>query len=201
MNKLIAVGPEDGQEAAQGVDKTVFGFWIYLMTDCVLFASIFATYAILQSNPMASPAASEVFDLPFVLAGTLILLMSSFTCGLAMLAVHKLNKNAALAWFGVTFLFGLAFLGMELYEFTNLINEGYSWATSGFLSAFFTLVATHGLHIAAGLLWILVLMIQIYRRGLSRAMVKRATLLSLFWHFLDIIWIFIFTFVYLIGVS
>lgn len=176
-------------------DKTMFGFWVYIMTDCVLFASIFATYAVLQGRATGH----ELFSLPFVLAETLILLTSSFICGLGMLAAHARNRKLVLIWFGITFALGLSFLGMELSEFHNLVVEGHSWQQSGFLSAYFTLVGTHGLHIAFGLLWIVVLCVRIYSRGLTDQSVKRLTLLSLFWHFLDVIWIFIFTIVYLLG--
>ncbi|MBA3757679.1 cytochrome o ubiquinol oxidase subunit III [Candidatus Saccharibacteria bacterium] len=180
-------------------DKTVFGFWVYLMTDCILFASLFAVFVVLRGNTFGGPSGAELFSLPFVLLETLILLTSSFTAGLAMLAVHRRDNNQVLAWFGITFALGLSFLGLELYEFANLYQEGNGWQRSGFLSAFFTLVGTHGLHITTGLLWMGVMMIKIYRQGISIASAKRLTMLSLFWHFLDIVWIFIFTIVYLAG--
>ncbi len=179
--------------------KTTLGFWIYLMTDCVLFASLFAAYAVLQANTFGGPSGAELFSLPFVLAGTLLLLTSSFTCGLALIAAQHNNKRLILTWLGVTFLLGLGFLGLELWEFQNLVHEGNSWQRSGFLSAFFTLVGTHGLHITAGLIWVGVVCAQIYSRGLVATTAKRLTLFSLFWHFLDIIWIFIFTIVYMMG--
>jgi cytochrome o ubiquinol oxidase subunit 3 len=179
--------------------KTTFGFWVYLMTDCVLFASLFATYAVLHNNTFGGPNAHELFSLPFVLSETLILLISSFTCGLAILSLQRQARGQVLLWLGVTFLLGAAFLGMELHEFQHLVHEGNSWQRSGFLSAFFTLVGTHGLHIASGLLWISVIAAQVWRRGLTAATTRRLTLLSLFWHFLDIVWIFIFTLVYLLG--
>ena len=180
--------------------KTYLGFWIYLMTDCVLFASLFATYAVLQGNTFGGPGSKELFDLPFVLAETLILLTSSFTCGLGVLAARTNNKKQVLAWFGFTFILGLAFLSLELSEFASFIQEGNGFTRSGFLSAFFTLVGTHGLHISVGLVWMFVLMARIFQRGLSEISLKRLVLLSLFWHFLDIIWIFIFSIVYLMGV-
>ncbi len=179
--------------------KTLLGFWIYLMTDCVLFATLFATYAVLRNNTFGGPPGSELFSLPFVLAETLILLTSSFTCGLGILAARRGRKNEVLAWFLITFCLGAAFLGLELSEFTNLAREGNSWQRSGFLSSFFTLVGTHGLHITVGLLWILLLLKQVARHGLSRALIRKLTLLSLFWHFLDLIWIFIFSLVYMVG--
>lgn len=181
--------------------KTVFGFWVYLMTDCLLFASLFATFVVLRNSVWDGPSASELFSMPFVLTETLILLTSSFTCGLAILAARQGRKNQALIWLSATALLGLAFLGMEISEFTHMAAEGHDWQTSGFLSAFFTLVGTHGLHITAGLIWVSVLLWQITRRGLAGNSMKRLTMFSLFWHFLDIVWIFIFTVVYLIGVS
>jgi len=179
--------------------KTIFGFWVYLMTDVILFAALFATFAVLRSNTYGGPSGRELFSLPFVLVESLLLLTSSFTCGLALLAVHRRDKNMVMLWFGITFVLGLSFLIMELSEFRNLVLEGNSWRRSGFLSAFFTLVGTHGLHITVGLIWIIVLLIQVLRRGLVQANVRAFTLLGLFWHFLDIIWIFIFSIVYLMG--
>lgn len=180
-------------------DKTAFGFWIYLMTDCVLFATLFATYAVLHNNTFGGPSAGELFSLPFVLTETMLLLASSFTCGLALVAAAAKQRRWTLIGFAVTAALGLAFLGMELYEFGHLLAEGDSWRRSAFLSSYFTLVGTHGLHIVIGLLWIVVMMIRVAKDGLTAGNVRRLTLLSLFWHFLDIVWIFIFTFVYLMG--
>lgn len=179
--------------------KTLIGFWIYLMTDCILFASLFATYAVLHQGTFGGPSSQELFSLPFVLNETLILLTSSFTCGLGLLAAHRGKTGQVLGWFGVTFVLGLAFLGLELSEFSSLVAEGHGWQRSAFLSAFFTLVGTHGLHITTGLLWIGVMMAKVAGSGLGPVNVRRLTVLSLFWHFLDIIWIFIFTMVYLMG--
>jgi cytochrome o ubiquinol oxidase subunit 3 len=136
-----------------------------------------------------------------VLVETLILLTSSFTCGLATLAAARNSMRQVIAWFGVTFILGASFLVMELSEFSRLARDGNSWHRSGFLSSFFTLVGTHGLHITIGLLWMLVMMIQVLRRGLGPNTVRRLTMLSMFWHFLDLIWIFIFTIVYLMGAA
>lgn len=182
-------------------DRTLFGFWVYIMTDCVLFASLFATYAVLHTSTFGGPGAKQLFDLHNVLAETLILLTSSFTCGLAMLAVHRRDKRQALLWLLVTFALGVAFLTLELTEFHHLIAEGDSWRRSGFLSAFFTLVSTHGLHITIGLLWMLAMMAKVALHGFTRATVRRLTMLSLFWHFLDVVWIFIFTIVYMMGAA
>lgn len=182
-------------------ERTTFGFWAYLMTDLVLFATLFATYAVLHNNTFGGPSASELFGMPFVLTETMILLTSSFTVGLAMLAIHRQKKTQALVWFALTFLLGAAFLGMELYEFRHLVHEGHSWRASGFLTAFFSLVGTHGLHIATGLLWMGVMMYKVIKLGITGNNIRRLTMLSLFWHFLDIVWIFIFTFVYLMGAA
>lgn len=179
-------------------DKTTLGFWLYLMTDCVLFASLFATYAVLHRNTNGGPGAAELFSLPFVLIETLILLTSSFTCGLAFLAAQNRDRRRVVLWLCVTGLLGLVFLGMELHEFSALAAEGNNWQRSGFLSAFFTLVGVHGLHIAVGLVWLVSLLVAV-RRGLTDRFIKRLGLFSMFWHFLDIIWILIFTVVYLSG--
>lgn len=199
MSKTAAMPRTAPTEASHEESKSIFGFWVYIMTDCVLFATLFATYAVLHDNTFGGPDAKELFSPPFVLAETIILLISSFTCGLAMLAAASRRKNWVMIWFGITFLLGLAFLTMEITEFHKLAEEGNSWRRSGFLSAFFTLVGTHGLHITAGLLWIGVLMARVWRRGLTPISLRRLACLSLFWHFLDIIWIFIFTIVYLMG--
>ena len=181
-------------------DKILFGFWVYLMTDLIMFAALFATYAVLHGNTFGGPTGRELFNLPFALTETLILLTSSFTCGLGLLFARQGDTKKTIASFAVTFLLGIAFLAMEFSEFSHLISEGNSFQRSAFLSSFFTLVGTHGLHITAGLLWMGMLLIYILRRGLTNSAVRKLTLLSLFWHFLDIVWIFIFTIVYLMGV-
>lgn len=186
-------------EELDATNKTIFGFWVYLMTDCVLFASLFATFAVLHNNTFGGPSGKELFSLNFVLAETLILLTSSFTCGLAILASQRNSKRAVLSWLAITFLLGIAFLSMELTEFHKLYQEGNSWQRSGFLSAFFTLVGTHGAHILTGLVWLASLAAQVWRFGIIGPIKKRLMLFSLFWHFLDLVWIFIFTIVYLYG--
>lgn len=187
------------EERRETDDRTLFGFWVYIMTDCVLFACLFATYAVLHKNTFGGPGASQLFDLHNVLAETFILLTSSFTCGLAMLAMQQRKKAQVIGWLIITFALGIAFLTLELTEFRHLVMDGNSWRRSGFLSSFFTLVGTHGLHITIGLLWMAVMMLRLWKQGFTRNMVRRLTMLSLFWHFLDIVWIFIFTVVYLMG--
>lgn len=189
----------DSTEAAVS-SKTQLGFWIYLMTDLVLFATLFATFAVLRESTFGGPSGKELFDMPFVLSETIILLTSSFTCGLAIIALHRQQKTQLLVWLTVTFVLGVSFLILELTEFRSLIHEGNGWQRSGFLSIFFALVGTHGLHILVGLLWMAVMMVQIVRRGLSDHVSRRLMLFGMFWHFLDVVWIFIFTIVYLMGV-
>jgi cytochrome o ubiquinol oxidase subunit 3 len=181
-------------------DRNVFGFWVYLMTDCILFATLFATYAVLHNNTAGGPSSKELYDLPFALKETLILLLSSFTSGLSMLAAYRKKTVAVLIGLGFTFLLGILFLAMELYEFHHLIEEGNSWQRSAFLSSYFTLVGCHGLHITCGLFWMAVMMIVVFFRGITISTLRRLTCLSMFWHFLDVIWIFIFSIVYLMGV-
>jgi cytochrome o ubiquinol oxidase subunit 3 len=180
--------------------KNVLGFWMYLMTDCILFASLFATYAVLHNSTFGGPTSRDLFSLPLSFAETMILLFSSVTCGFAMLSALRSEKNQIIAWLAVTFLLGATFIAIELTEFSHLIQEGNSWTRSAFLSSFFTLVGTHGLHVSVGLLWILVMMVQVFLMGVTTITFRRLVIFSMFWHFLDLIWIFIFTFVYLMGV-
>ena len=182
---------------AEADDRALFGFWIYLMTDLLMFSVLFAVYAVLHGNTDGGKTGKELFSLNLALTETLILLTSSFTCGIGMIAARAGRKNQVLTWFGLTFILGLIFLGLELNEFSNLIREGHTIQSNAFLSSFFTLVGTHGLHITSGLLWMAVTLIYIAKRGLNSNMVRKLAMLSLFWHFLDIVWIFIFTIVYL----
>ena len=182
-------------------ERTIFGFWMYLMSDCVLFGTLFATYAVLQDSLAGGPSGKELFNLPYALLETLILLTSSFTSGLAMLSAHKKNLLRTILYFAITFILGASFLTLEINEFSHMVQEGNSWQRSAFLSSYFTLVSTHGLHITVGLLWMTVMMAQVLVRGFLPETLKRLTCLCLFWHFLDIVWIFIFTFVYLMGVT
>ncbi|MBR0644673.1 cytochrome o ubiquinol oxidase subunit III [Plastoroseomonas hellenica] len=179
--------------------STMLGFWIYLMSDCLIFAVLFATYGVLGGNYAAGPAPKDLFELPLVALNTAMLLFSSITYGFAMLAMQEGRRAATQAWLAVTGLFGLAFLGIELYEFAHLIHIGATPQRSAFLSSFFTLVGTHGLHVTFGIVWLVTLMVQVARHGLIPANRRRLMCLSMFWHFLDVIWIGVFTFVYLMG--
>ena len=184
-------------------DITVFGFWTYLMSDLILFGTLFIAFAVLSSHiPPGTPSAKDLFadSLGFVLTETFALLISSVTFGFAVLASYKKNVGQVLTWLGVTFVFGAVFIGMELYEFNHLVHAGHGPSVSAFLSAFFTLVGTHGIHVTSGLVWMIVLMIQIKKNGLTTINTRRLAWLSLFWHFLRIVWICVFSVVYLMGV-
>lgn len=177
----------------------VFGFWVYILSDCILFATLFAAFAVLHNNTFGGPSIKQLVNLPYVLAETLFLLASSVTYGLAVLALYKEKIASVKNWLIITFLLGFSFVAMEVNEFVHLYLEGHSWQSSGALSAFFTLVGTHGLHVSLGLLWMLIMIVQISMYGLNATMNRRLTYLGLFWHFLDIVWIFVFTIVYLMG--
>lgn len=179
--------------------STLLGFWIYLMSDCLIFAILFACYAVLGGNFAAGPGPKDLFDLNLIALNTAMLLFSSLTYGLAMIAMQNRNLRHVQMWLAVTGLFGAAFLAIELYEFSHLIHIGATPQRSAFLSAFFTLVGTHGLHVTFGLVWLVTLIVQLGRHGLTSANQRRVACLSLFWHFLDVIWIGVFTFVYLMG--
>jgi len=198
LNTDIAHSQEHGHEDAGSL--TVFGFWIYLMTDCILFATLFAGYAVLRDSVAGGPSTVDIFELPYVLTETMLLLFSSITYGYAMLAMNRDEPTYVIRWLGLTFLLGLGFIGMEINEFHHLIQEGYGPDRSGFLTAFVTLVGTHGAHVATGLVWIAILMWQVKRKGINTTTATRLSCLSLFWHFLDVVWICVFTVVYLLGV-
>ncbi|NGQ96578.1 cytochrome o ubiquinol oxidase subunit III [Brevibacillus sp. SYP-B805] len=178
----------------------IMGFWIFLVTDCILFASLFATYVVLRTHTAGGPAGHELFEVPGFVAETFILLTSSYTSGLATLAMHKGNTKALIGWLIVTALLGAAFIGLEISEFANMVHEGATIATSAFLSAFYTLVGTHGLHVSLGLVWMTAIMIQLARRGITPVTHRKVFTVTLYWHFLDVVWIFLFTVVYLMGV-
>lgn len=189
---------DDGDHHPQ--QGTLLGFWLYLMSDCLIFAVLFAVYAVLGKSYAAGPSGADLFDLKLVAANTAMLLFSSITYGMAMIAMQHGRKNGVLAWLAITGLFGLAFLGLELYEFWHLIEQGATPQRSAFLSSFFALVGTHGLHVAFGIVWLVTLMVQVKKLGLIAENRRRLMCLSMFWHFLDVVWIGVFTFVYLMGV-
>jgi len=179
---------------------TLLGFWLYLMSDCLVFACLFAAYGVLGRSYAAGPSGADLFELPLVALNTSLLLLSSITYGFAMLEMQRNRAGATMAWLAITGLFGLGFVGIELYEFAHLIHEGAGPQRSAFLSSFFTLVSTHGLHVSFGIVWLITLMVQVSKHGLIPANRRRLWCLSMFWHFLDVVWIGVFTFVYLMGV-
>ncbi len=181
-------------------NSTTLGFWLYLMSDCLIFAVLFATYGVLGRNYAAGPSPADLFDLNLVAINTAMLLLSSITYGFAMLQMQRDEKTATLFWLAITGIFGAAFLAIEIYEFSHLIREGAGPGRSAFLSSFFTLVGTHGLHVTFGIIWLITLMLQVMRHGLIVENRRRLMCLSMFWHFLDVIWIGVFSFVYLLGV-
>jgi cytochrome o ubiquinol oxidase subunit III len=199
VNASHPAGSEESGRRNVG-PTTVFGFWIYLMSDCILFAALFATYAVQGHDFSGGPTGNELFKLPYVLIETFCLLISSFTYGLVMLALNAGKRGDVVRWLAITFLLGLCFIGMEISEFARMIGEGAGPDRSAFLSSFFTLVGTHGLHVTSGLIWMAVMMAQIAGRGLNATTSTRLMCLSLFWHFLDIVWIGVFTVVYLMGI-
>ena len=191
------VEPKLREHEEAGADRAIFGFWVYLMTDLLMFSILFAAYSVLHGNTLGGESGRELFSQPVALTETLLLLTSSFTCGIGMYRARQGNKNQVLVWFGITFVLGLAFLGLEINEFAKFFREGHTLRSNGFLSSFFILVGTHGAHITSGLLWMGTTLGVVAVRGLKDSLVRKLSLLSLFWHFLDIVWIFIFTFVYL----
>lgn len=190
------------QEHAHGnahATPTLLGFWIYLMTDALIFATLFATYGVLATAYAGGPTQRDLFDLPLVALNTGFLLVSSITYGMAMIAMQAGRKAGVQLWLAVTAMLGMAFIAVELFEFAHLIGEGAGPGRSAFLSGFFTLVGTHGLHVTAGVLWIGVMLAQVARRGLVDDNRRRLMCLGMFWHLLDVVWIGVFTFVYLLG--
>ncbi len=198
----VVIAQETGHQEdheAEANDRVMFGFWVYLMTDLLMFAVLFAVYAVLHGKTLGGESGRELFSMPLALTETIILLTSSFTSGIGLIAARRGKKTQTLLWFGITFALGLTFLSLEIKEFAELIHEGHTLKSNAFLSSFFILVGTHGLHIISGLLWMAITLIFVIKRGLNSHLVRKLTLLSLFWHFLDIVWIFIFTIVYLMA--
>jgi cytochrome o ubiquinol oxidase subunit 3 len=187
------------EEHAHGDGGTLFGFWVYLMSDSLLFAVLFATYGVLGRNYAAGPSGADLFDLRLVAVNTGLLLTSSITYGFAMLEMAKTRMGAMMGWLAMTGLLGAGFVGIELYEFSHLIGEGATPQRSAFLSSFYALVGTHGLHVTVGIVWLVTLMAQVRQYGLIADNQRRLMCLSMFWHFLDVVWIGVFTFVYLMG--
>jgi cytochrome o ubiquinol oxidase subunit 3 len=176
------------------------GFWIFLVSDVLLFGTLFGTFVVLRTNFAGGPTGKELFDVQGFITETFLLLTSSFTSGLATLEMHKNKVKPMITWLIITILLGLGFIYFEVNEFTHMALEGAVYSRSAFLSAFFTLVGTHGCHVSIGILWMISIMIQVGRHGLTAITRRKLFIVGLYWHFLDAVWIFIFTVVYLIGV-
>ncbi|WP_129136423.1 cytochrome o ubiquinol oxidase subunit III [Luteimonas sp. YGD11-2] len=207
MSETIAMTREDGSPVFLDTgarhhpeNGTLLGFWIYLLSDLMIFGALFATYGVLGRSYAAGPSGADLFDLRLIAANTAILLVSSITYGFAMIAMQRRQSKTVIGWLAATGVLGLAFLAIEIYEFWHLISLGAGPQRSAFLSAFFALVGTHGIHVLFGVIWLVVLCVQVRKHGLTRANTRRIACLSLFWHFLDVVWIGVFTFVYLMGV-
>ena len=187
-----------GHDHAHHESPTPLGFWIYLMSDCLIFATLFATYAVLGFNYAGGPGPEQIFEPGYVGIETALLLLSSVAFGVGMLHAVKSDMGKTTMWLVIAGLFAVGFVGMEINEFHHLIKEGFGPDRSGFLSAFFLLVGTHGLHVTMGCVWLIVLLVQLAKRGFTEANMRRLNALSVFWHFLDLIWIGVFSFVYLV---
>ncbi|WDL96283.1 cytochrome (ubi)quinol oxidase subunit III [Alicyclobacillus sp. ALC3] len=178
----------------------IFGFWLFLSTDLVLFACLFATYVVLHTHSAGGPTELSLFDVPEFTAETLILLTSSFTCGIATYGMRLNRRGMLVTWLILTIVLGLSFIGLEVNEFTKYATHGAPLQRSAFLSAFFTLVGTHGGHVSMGILWMVSILIQIGQRGITAITARKVFIVGLYWHFLDVVWVFIFTVVYLAGI-
>jgi len=200
MTDLAQAASPRPRFAADPADEKAFGFWLYLMSDGVIFALLFATYVVMAHNYAGGPTGKDLFDLRHTFSETMVLLVSSITFGFATVAVRQGARGRVLAWLAVTFVLGAGFVALEIVEFTGMVAQGAGPQRSGFLSAFFTLVGTHGLHVTNGLIWIVIMAIQVLLKGLTPPVTSRLFRLGLFWHFLDIVWIGIFSIVYLPGV-
>jgi len=178
----------------------MFGFWLFLITDVILFGTLFATYVVLRLNTDGGPTGAELLEMNGIIISTFILLTSSFTSGIAVLEMNKGNKRGLMLWLAITALLGASFIYLEVNEFMHLVHEGANIGTSAYWSAFFVLVGTHGLHVSLGLVWMIALILQIRRRGITPVTKRKVGIISLYWHFLDVVWIFVFSIVYLMGV-
>ncbi|MEK3884096.1 cytochrome o ubiquinol oxidase subunit III [Paenibacillus sp. PL2-23] len=198
-----AHGSHDGHHGHDHHDQEemkTFGFWLFLITDVILFGTLFATFMVLRLNTAGGPTGAELIELPGIIASTFILLTSSFTSGVALLEMNRGNKKGLILWLIITALLGASFIYLEVTEFIHLVHEGATIGTSAYWSAFFTLVGTHGLHVTVGLVWMTALILQLRRRGITPVTKRKVNIISLYWHFLDVVWIFVFTIVYLMGV-
>ncbi|MEK5324210.1 cytochrome aa3 quinol oxidase subunit III [Aeribacillus sp. FSL M8-0254] len=200
MTHSMNVDPNTPLEYQSSIGRlNIFGFWIFLGAEVALFATIFATYFTLKGSTGGGPLPIEVFDLKNTIVMTLLLLTSSFTSGIAIHEMRRKNVKSMIIWLIITLLFGLGFLYMEISEFIHLVHEGATLGTNAFWSSFYILTGTHGFHVSLGIGWIILVIFQVLKRGLTPDTAKKVFISSLYWHFLDFIWIFVFTSVYLLG--
>jgi cytochrome o ubiquinol oxidase subunit 3 len=179
---------------------SLIGFWLYLMSDCFVFAGLFTANAVLGTSYAGGPTAAQILDLPGLALNTALLLISSVTFGFAMLRMAQADRRSTLAWLAISGFLAVAFVGLELHEFATMIAAGAGPGRSAFLSSFYALVGTHGMHVSFGILWLIVLMVQLARSGFTTTSMRRLLCLSMFWHFLDLVWVGVFSYVYLVGV-
>ena len=205
MSSIADAGAGTSAHAPRGMASkriiTGYGFWIFLLSDIVMFSAFFACYAVLVDETAGGPSGRQVFKLDNVAIETACLLLSSFTCGLASIGASARNNTMYYAAMSATFVLGAIFLGFELHEFAGLVQQGAGPTRSAFLTAFFTLVGCHGLHVSIGLLWLLTMMAQVFAKGYRPDIRRRLLCFSLFWHALDIVWVGVFSLVYLIGIE
>lgn len=192
----LPVEPE--RATLEGKNK-ILGFWLFLGGEVVLFGTLFATFIALRNQVAEGPTSQELFNLSTIGYSTLILLTSSLTSVFAMMAMHKNKPSQLYLWMFITVLLGLGFLGMEIFEFTEYVHEGHKFSTSAFSTSFYTLVGFHGAHVAFGILWISLLILQAFKKGLTVVTAPKFYVAALYWHFIDVVWVFIFTVVYLMG--
>lgn len=195
----IAHGVPLERATLEGRNKLTL-FWIFLGAECVLFGTLFATYIALRHNTMGGPTGQDLFDIVLVAWATLILLVSSLTSVFAIQAMHTNKLSGVLLWLGVTVALGLGFLALEIYEFNHYVHMGHTFVDSAFGTSFYSLVGFHGAHVAFGVCWITVLILQLFKKGLTTVTAPKIYVASLYWHFIDVVWVFIFTIVYLMGI-
>lgn len=191
--------PAEPERATLEGRNKILGFWLFLGGETVLFGTLFGVFLALRNQVMSGPAAEELFDLKIVAIATFILLTSSLFSVMAIQAMHRHDVKAMQFWLAITVIFGLGFLGLEIYEFWHYVHEGHGFTTSAFSSSFYALVGFHGAHVALGVSWIMILMVQVAKKGLTVVTAPKVYVASLYWHFIDVVWVFIFSVVYLMG--
>lgn len=191
--------PATPEGISQTASKVIFGFWIYIMTDAIMFGTLFATYAVLHNNTFGGPGIQQIASLHHMLAQTFLMIIAAFTFGLALMSFEKGKRCQVMLWLLVSFILGLAFLDIEIHDCTNLVAQGYTWQGSAFLSSYFAVIGVHAIHVIVALLWMLVLFLQVGSKGLTHMMKTRFTCFGLFWNFLTLVWILTFIIVFLMG--